>query len=57
MASNCCIRVIVNDFTENNIIVDEIQIGYAEVSYNPAENNFRKIKKNSESNRNEPDCK
>ena len=33
MLSRCCIRVVKEDFEKNNIIVDEIKIGFACVSY------------------------
>ena len=43
MISNCCIRTLKNDFEENNIIVNEIHLGFAEITYNPVEINESKI--------------
>ena len=35
MMSNCCIRMLRNDFKASGIEVNEIRLGYAEISYNP----------------------
>ncbi|MEA2042608.1 MAG: helix-turn-helix domain-containing protein [Bacteroidota bacterium] len=35
MRSKCCIRMLRHDFMEHNIDVNEISLGYAEISYNP----------------------
>ena len=43
MISNCCIRTLKNDFEGNNIIVNEIRLGFANITYDPVEINERKI--------------
>lgn len=35
MLSRCCLRLLKEDFEKNNIIVDEIKIGFVQISYNP----------------------
>ena len=43
MISNCCIRTLKNDFEGNNIIVNEIRLGFANITYDPVEINEKKI--------------
>ena len=43
MISNCCIRTLKEDFEDNNIIVEEIYIGFAKITYDPALINEEKI--------------
>lgn len=35
MFGNCCLRVLKREFEQNNIIVEDIKIGFALISYNP----------------------
>ena len=43
MVSNCCIRLIEKELNDCNITVDEIKLGYVQVSYNSQETSFDKI--------------
>ena len=43
MISNCCIRTLKIDFEKNNIIVNEIRLGFAKITYDPSEINEDKI--------------
>ncbi len=43
MLSKCCIRMLRNDFEANQIEVKDLQLGYAEISYNPKHINQKVI--------------
>lgn len=43
MISNCCIRTLKSDLEENNIIVNEIRLGFAKITYNLSKINDEKI--------------
>ena len=43
MISNCCIRTLKEDFEDNNIIVEEIYIGFVKITFDPAIINEKKI--------------
>ena len=43
MMGKCCIRIVRNDFEENNIKIITIKQGFAEIQYNPKEINIQKI--------------
>ena len=43
MVSNCCIRMITESLNKCNIHVDEIRLGYVQISYNPKKISFVQI--------------
>ena len=44
MLCKCCVRMLKHDFEENDIRVEDIGIGFAEITYNSAKINKDKIK-------------
>ena len=43
MVSNCCIRIIKENLNKCNVIIDEIRLGYIQISYNPQKTNLVQI--------------
>jgi AraC-like DNA-binding protein len=43
MLSKCCVRMLKHDFEENNIKVEKIDLGFAEITYNPNKISKEKI--------------
>ena len=43
MLSNCCLRIVREDFEKNNIKIAKLRLAYAEISFNELEMNLQKI--------------